>query len=433
VFTVLVVALLLQLIGGIVFLVGLTLVHRGTASQWMRTPPVFTAALAVAVSITALVGIAAVVVSPAPWRLRISLPSLRASPTDVVLVLVAAIGISGVSNGLAHRLGIDAHSTLRVFEEATSAASLGYLAVFIILGSIAAIAEELLFRGYAQTRLASRWGPWAGITVAALFFGGLHFDLVQGTFAFFLGILLGWIAVERRSIATGIYAHAANNAVSFTLSWLLAGSGNEPVYSTWVDLLLSAGLFGGSLFLLRRRLARAPVQDEALLPAAAPVPPPAPGADGGATDAPRPPPPRRRRVFAVIGSGCLLLVAIPAILLGALLFVGLSSPERRTMRERGSTFGAQHLGRECLDTAISGGSGVPRDASIELRRVFLRACLQKAHPSASFCQGVPAVTAYGAIRTWTYDRCKARAASSSQTCEAVIGALIIYCGLHQAR
>ena len=409
--------MLLQVVGGFAFLLGLTLLHRGTMSQLLRTPQVFAAALALGVFTTALVGVAAVVASPSPWRRRISLPSLRAAPVDVLLVLVAAFGIGGLSSGIAHRLGLDAHSTLRAFEAASAAASPAGLAVFILLGALAGLAEELLFRGYAQTRLASRWGPWVAITLAALFFGGLHFDLVQGAFAFLVGLLLGWVAVQRRSIATGIYAHAANNAVSFSLMWLLAGTGDGPLYSTWIDLVLSVSLVGGSLFLLRRRMVQSPVQEPVSLPAEA-------------ESAPRP---ARRRVFIWVGFGCLLLIAIPSLLLAGFVAIRLLSPERSALRAQGSAFGAQHVDRACLDAAILGGHGIPRDASDDLRRVFLNACLRKAQRTASFCEGVPAFTAFTKHRAWTREACKLRPAGSRRTCVAVSAALLGYCSYHPAR
>lgn len=425
VFLVLVVVVLLQLIGGFAVALTLMFVRQGAVLKLMRTPPVFAASLALAVSVTALVGIAAVVASPTPWRRRVSLPSLRASPVDVLLVLFVALGLTGAEGTIAHWLGLGAHSTLRVFEAATAAARPGQLALFILLGSIAGIAEEFLFRGYAQTRLVSRWGTWAGILIAALFFGGMHFDWVQGSMAFGVGVLFGWVAIKRQSIATGIYAHAANNVVAFSLYWLLAGTGNATLYSPGVDLLLSAGLFGGALFLLRRRLNQPPEVP--------PLAPSTPDVEGSAATAKAEPSrPGRRRVFIVVGSGCLLLITIPAILLGGFLAIRLWSPKGRAMRARGSAFGAQHLERECLDTAITGGSGIPRDASEDLRRIFLRACLQKAHPSASFCEGVPAFSAFGKIRSWTRDACRGRPESSRRTCEPVMSAVIGYCNHKKA-
>ena len=43
--------------------------------------------------------------------------------------------------------------------------------------------EELLFRGYIQTRLRQRWPRLVALAVTACLFGFIHFDLVQGAFA----------------------------------------------------------------------------------------------------------------------------------------------------------------------------------------------------------------------------------------------------------
>ena len=132
----------------------------------------FAAALALGVFTTALVGVAAVVASPAPWRRRISLPSLRAAPVNVLLVLLAAFGIGGLSNEIAHRLG--------AFEAASAAASPAGLAVFILLGALAKARGGAPLPRPCPDPARLQWGPWVAITLAALFFGGLHFDLVQG-------------------------------------------------------------------------------------------------------------------------------------------------------------------------------------------------------------------------------------------------------------
>ena len=136
------------------------------------------------------------------------------------------------------------------------------------------------------------------------------------------------------------------------------------------------------------------------------------------------PQPARRRVFIWVGSGCLLLIAIPSLLLAGFVAIRLLSPERSALRAQGSAFGAHHVDRACLDAAILGGHGIPQDASDDLRRVFLNACLRKAQRSASFCEGVPAFTAFTKHRAWTREACKLRPAGSRRTCVAVSAALL---------
>jgi membrane protease YdiL (CAAX protease family) len=69
-----------------------------------------------------------------------------------------------------------------------------------------------------QTRLAERWPRWAAIATSAAAFGLLHFDPVQGTLAFVVGLYLGWLAERFRGIRPGIAAHAVNNVLFVTLA-----------------------------------------------------------------------------------------------------------------------------------------------------------------------------------------------------------------------
>lgn len=91
----------------------------------------------------------------------------------------------------------------------------GGLALFavpvVLLGPVG---EELLFRGYAQTRLVARWGGAAGITAASLAFGLYHFDPMHAFVAATLGVFLGWASDRGRSARPTIVAHVLNNAIA---------------------------------------------------------------------------------------------------------------------------------------------------------------------------------------------------------------------------
>ena len=88
-----------------------------------------------------------------------------------------------------------------------SASWLMYLSVFVL----APIAEELLFRGVIL-RYAQKCMPViAAVLLQGLLFGLYHGNIIQGTYAFILGSLLGYIAVKNQSITAGICFHIAIN------------------------------------------------------------------------------------------------------------------------------------------------------------------------------------------------------------------------------
>jgi membrane protease YdiL (CAAX protease family) len=84
------------------------------------------------------------------------------------------------------------------------------LALFVIVHPIA---EELLFRGYVQTRLRERWGPLAGIAITSLVFGFYHLP-DQALFGVIFGAYLGWVAQFSGGTRPAILAHIANNLIA---------------------------------------------------------------------------------------------------------------------------------------------------------------------------------------------------------------------------
>lgn len=91
----------------------------------------------------------------------------------------------------------------------------GAMAVLVVLAVSVppGIAEELLFRGYVQTRFLQRWHPAAAISLAALLFAMAHMDLGHAAFVFPLGLWLGWVAWLTRSVFPAMFCHALTNAV----------------------------------------------------------------------------------------------------------------------------------------------------------------------------------------------------------------------------
>ena len=88
------------------------------------------------------------------------------------------------------------------------------VAAVLIIGFLPAICEELLCRGYIQTRLRQRWGIWPAILITSILFAILHMDLVQGILVLFLGLYLGYVTEKSGSIRPSMICHAANTAAA---------------------------------------------------------------------------------------------------------------------------------------------------------------------------------------------------------------------------
>jgi hypothetical protein len=124
----------------------------------------------------------------------------------------------------------------------------------VLLGPIF---EEIIFRG-AILRSLQTFGNNFAIVVSSILFGLYHLILFQGTFAFFVGLLLGYCAL-RFSIKWAMLLHIANNAVSMSFMYF----GVEPIlivgcYFLFLALGLVAGMLGVQQFQQQLREGKPP-------------------------------------------------------------------------------------------------------------------------------------------------------------------------------
>jgi uncharacterized protein len=94
----------------------------------------------------------------------------------------------------------------------------GLIAAILVIGIAPGIAEELLFRGYIQTRLTARWGAVWGVLITSVLFAVFHLDPLQGVLAFAMGLFLGAITERSASIIPAMICHAANNTFATVMT-----------------------------------------------------------------------------------------------------------------------------------------------------------------------------------------------------------------------
>lgn len=112
----------------------------------------------------------------------------------------------------------------------------------------APILEELLVRGILYPNLKKALqNRYAAMVCASLLFGILHGSLVQGLFAFLLGLYLNWIYESCRSLTAAILVHSSVNAVAVFLdrytAWENVLSGSLPLYLALTAICLLAGIY----------------------------------------------------------------------------------------------------------------------------------------------------------------------------------------------
>lgn len=117
----------------------------------------------------------------------------------------------------------------------------------LLIGLTPALCEELLFRGYVQTRLNHSFGPFAAILVSSLMFAGFHMDPVHVVAVFPLGVFLGLVCWRSGSLLPAMLGHFVNNTVSVVMVVLSPASDADaisPTMSNFLTLILVVGVSG---------------------------------------------------------------------------------------------------------------------------------------------------------------------------------------------
>jgi membrane protease YdiL (CAAX protease family) len=99
------------------------------------------------------------------------------------------------------------------------------LAMILMAGIIAPIAEEIVFRGVLYRFIRDRWGILWGVVLSSLIFAIVHADLAVGTTALLLGFILAVFYEYSHSLWTAVLIHAVNNSARLTLLYLVVKFG----------------------------------------------------------------------------------------------------------------------------------------------------------------------------------------------------------------
>jgi ABC-2 type transport system permease protein/sodium transport system permease protein len=132
-------------------------------------------------------------------------------------------------------------------------------AAIVLMAVVPAVCEELFFRGFLLSGLRRSLGKWGAIAIAGLIFGVYHFLVDKLPITALLGILLGYVCWQTRSILPGMIVHALHNAISTVLPMVPRWpewTGLNQVESVHLPLrivLPAAALFITGLLLLPRR------------------------------------------------------------------------------------------------------------------------------------------------------------------------------------
>ena len=139
----------------------------------------------------------------------------------------------------------------QVFDSYNKVAELLFNGSFFLsllaVGIVGPIFEELLFRGLVFGELRKLMPVRIAIFVQAILFGVYHMNVIQGTYAFLIGILLGFVYYRSRSIYSPVIVHITINSSSVIAGRLIGGASSSNyaliVASASILLFILSGAF----------------------------------------------------------------------------------------------------------------------------------------------------------------------------------------------
>lgn len=189
-------------------------------------------------------------------------PTGVCSIKNILAVFAAAFGANCVTSWLLALAQMLLPDLINDYSEMMEMAGIGNVTVAMVLYVVilGPILEELIFRGltfyYAKKFTKSFW---IANVIQAVFFGIMHGNLVQGAYAFILGLFLGWVYEKFQSLYATIWMHIGYNFLgSGILSLVFGEDVSIPFQIAW-NLLGIALLVVGVFVICKRDAKQAPV------------------------------------------------------------------------------------------------------------------------------------------------------------------------------
>lgn len=93
-----------------------------------------------------------------------------------------------------------------------------FWSILFTVGIFGPICEEVFFRGVIFNELKNKMPLILAVIIQAGLFGLIHGNLLQGSYAFILGLILGWVYLRFKSIFASMLVHMAYNSTSVLAS-----------------------------------------------------------------------------------------------------------------------------------------------------------------------------------------------------------------------
>ena len=175
--------------------------------------------------------------------------SVKALSGIVSVFMFVQIIFSGLTGLMEAGLNLFGYSAMESIEAASGASNT--ISMFLYVSFIGPVVEELVYRGFVMQPL-KKYGNVFAIVVSAFLFGVMHGNVVQIPFAFFVGLVLGYVAQEY-SLKWAMVVHIINNFVFVELVGLIGKFFGEIAEIVISGVLIWGLAVVGAVILWRKR------------------------------------------------------------------------------------------------------------------------------------------------------------------------------------
>lgn len=192
------------------------------------------------------------------------LPNARKifQPCKLVGVLLLVPGMQILSGYLISVLAAIFPSWLEAYEKLLEAAGLDETITFAMLVYsvfLAPVGEELIFRGVTMRIARRHFSFWFANLLQAFLFGLYHMNMIQGCYAFCLGLILGYVCERGGSIYYSMFLHFLFNIWGTLISTHLS-YGNTPLSFVFF-LIVAVVLTVSGISIFRVGMRKKPLPD----------------------------------------------------------------------------------------------------------------------------------------------------------------------------
>lgn len=121
--------------------------------------------------------------------------------------------------------------------------------VYIVI--LAPVIEELMLRGILFNRLRQALPFYAANLIQAVLFGIYHWDIIQGIYAFGIGLILGYMYEKTKTLRAPVFVHMIVNGSGFFIQVSDIG---KYITSVWMPVVIGGALLFTGFFIFARNI-----------------------------------------------------------------------------------------------------------------------------------------------------------------------------------